>query len=182
VSFVESARRLGAVTTRYAEPWRLGADRLVAAIGAFAIAGRRGACVVDVGTAMTVDLVDSQGVHRGGVIVPGPQLMVSSLLEETDGIGKRAGPAAARRRRPAASEFFVRATRDAVETGARFAAAAAIDRAVLESRASLGRMPLVLLTGGAAPLVAPLLRTRRVRHVPDLVLQGLAVLAKSALR
>lgn len=174
--FVRSIRSAGGVTTRYVEPWRLGVDRFVAAIGAHHLVGARPACVISVGTAVTLDLVDAEGVHRGGAIVPGPRLMIDSLLDNTDGIGRRA-----RGDRRRAHGLFARGTREAVEQGARHAVAAVIDRFVAESRARLGRRPLVLLTGGAAPEIGPLLRTR-CRDVPDLVLRGLAVLARSRTR
>jgi type III pantothenate kinase len=175
--FIRSARRLGEVTTRYAEPWRLGADRLVAAIGAHAIAGERSCCVADVGTAMTFDVVDERGVHLGGAIVPGPELMISSLLSDTHGIKRRAAGKGAGRR-----TLFARNTRSAIEAGADYAVAATIDRAVLEARVLLPSAPLVFLTGGAAARVGPLLRTRGVRKVPELVLRGLAELASRTLR
>ena len=64
-----------------------------------------------------------------------------------------------------------------MEQGARFAAAATVDRAVGETRALLGRTPRVLLTGGGALSLQPLIRAASVL-VPDLVLQGLAVWAE----
>jgi pantothenate kinase type III len=54
-----------------------------------------------------------------------------------------------------------------------------IDRAIHEARRLLGRTPLVLLTGGGARTLRPLIRSRHV-YVPDLTLRGLAVLASSA--
>ena len=53
-------------------------------------------------------------------------------------------------------------------------AAAVIDRAVSEAQRALQRTPLVLLTGGAAVQVEPLLQCSYV-SVPDLVLRGLAL-------
>lgn len=167
--FVRSRRRLAGVTTRYREPWRLGTDRLVAAIGGHRLAAGRAACIVGIGTAMTIDLVDADGVHRGGSIVPGPQLMIESLLKGTNGIQRRAGG------RSGARTLFARDTRAAIEQGARYAIAGVIERAMLEAKVALGLSPVLLLTGGAAPQVRPLLRTR-YRLVPDLVLRGLAAL------
>jgi type III pantothenate kinase len=169
-TFVASARRAGAVTTRYTEPWRLGVDRFVATVGAFAMSRGKAACVFDVGTAMTIDLVDARGVHRGGAIVPGPALMVTSLLRDTSGIARRA-----RGVRPGRT-LFAKNTRAAVEQGARFAAAAIIDRAVAEAHRLIGSKPTVFLTGGAAASVRPLVKCAN-RHVPELVLRGLAILA-----
>jgi type III pantothenate kinase len=172
--FVASTRRAGGVVNGYREVWRLGADRWVAAIGAYAWPGRRGrpVCVVDVGTAMTIDLVDAHGRHQGGAIVPGPGLMVSSLLRETGGIRQRAGGRRARR----AVSLFARSTREALDAGARHAVAALIDRARDEARIATGRSPRLLLTGGAAADVAPYLASPHV-VIDDLVLRGLAALA-----
>lgn len=170
--FFASARHAGGVTTLYGEPWRLGADRLAAAIGAHRLAGRRAVCVIAVGTALTLDLVDARGRHRGGAIVPAPGLMKDSLLTQTDGIRRRARGGTFK------GGFFARSTRAAIEQGSRYAAAAVIDRAVAEARAVLGRRPLVLLTGGGAPALRPLIGSPH-HLVPDLVLRGLAVLASS---
>jgi type III pantothenate kinase len=168
--FFRSERRAGGVTTLYSEPWRLGADRLAAAIGAFHLSKHRPVCIVSVGTTMTLDFVDANGRHRGGAIAPAPALMVDSLLWGTHGIRRRARGGRGSR------GLFARSTRSAIAEGARYAVAAIADRAVLEARALVGRAPLLLLTGGAAPDISRLIRTRH-RYVPDLVLQGLAVIA-----
>jgi type III pantothenate kinase len=171
--FVASTARAVGVVNAYGEPWRLGVDRWVGAIaGHHLFRPARDVCIVDIGTAMTVDLVDSDGRHRGGAIVPGPDLMVRSLLLGTSGIRRRAAGVGSRARQTA----FARNTRDALESGARRAAAATVDRFAAEARDLLGRAAAVILTGGAAPQVAPLVRGRH-RLVPDLVLRGLAVLA-----
>jgi type III pantothenate kinase len=167
--FITARRRLGGVRTAYSEPWRFGIDRFVAAIGAHNLSPHRAVCVIDVGTAVTIDLVAADGRHLGGAITPGPRLMIDSLLSNTSGIRRRSeGKSRAR-------TLFARDTRAAIELGARFAVAAVIDRAVQEARAVLGRSPLVVLTGGAAPAVEPLIRSAHA-HVPDLVLRGLAAL------
>ncbi len=176
--FIASERRAGGITTAYAEPWRLGVDRFAMAIGAHRLAGDRAVCIVSIGTALTIDLVDARGLHRGGVIVPAPPLMVDSLLSKTNGIRRRAGPEPVGKTRSGgrARGIFARTTRAAVEQGALLAAAAAIDRGADEARRAIGRAPLVLLTGGGAKSVAPLIR-RSYKTIPDLVLRGLAMLA-----
>jgi len=170
--FFRSRRRAGGVTTLYSEPWRLGADRLVGAIGAFHLSKHRPVIVVSIGTTMTVDFVDADGRHRGGAIVPAPDLMIDSLLWGTHGIRRRARGGRGSR------GLFARSTRSAIGEGARYAVAAVADRAVVEARALVGRPPLLLLTGGASPDIARLIRTPH-REVPDLVLQGLSVIAST---
>jgi type III pantothenate kinase len=176
VRFVATPRRAGGVTVGYAEPWRLGVDRFAAVVGAHALFPAVPVCVVGVGTAMTLDLVGIDGRHRGGVIVPAPALMVATLLSRTHGIRRRARGGALGGR-----GIFARSTRDAIERGARYAAAALIDRAVEEASALCGREPLVVLTGGEAAAVRGLLRSNSV-GVPDLVLRGLAVLSRAERR
>lgn len=173
-TFIRVPRRGGGVTVGYAEPWRLGVDRFAAMVGAHQLFSRLPVLVVGVGTAMTIDLVAADGRHRGGVIIPGPQLMVDTLLTRTHGIRRRAQGGS----RPG-SALLGRSTRAAIVQGSRYAAAALIDRAVEEARSLVGRKPLVLLMGGDAAALRPLL-TSAGAGVPDLVLRGLAALAEAA--
>jgi len=170
--FVKTPRQAGGVTVGYLEPWRLGVDRFVAAVGAHQVFPGLPVCVVGVGTAMTIDLVDAEGRHRGGVIIPSPRLMIDTLYARTHGIRRRArgGP-------PGNAGLIGRSTRAGVEQGSRYAAAALIDRLVEEAQALVVRRPLVVLTGGEVATVRPLVRSLWV-GVPDLVLRGLAVLAQ----
>ncbi len=181
--FMTTSRRAAGVTTRYRETWRLGVDRFAGVIGARSLLGAAGACVINAGTAVTIDLIDVRGVHRGGAILPGPRLMVSSLLSGTAGIGKRARENAVRGRSKRASDaaLFARSTRAAIEEGALYAVASAVDRAAVEARRVLGAPPRVLLTGGGAGEIEPLIRARPT-HVPDLVLRGIAAWAGLAVR
>ena len=173
--FVRSTRRAAGVRNGYVETWRLGADRWVAMLGASALFAGRALCVVDIGTAFTLDLLDRQGRHRGGLIVPGPTLMVDSLLQDTAGIRRRAGRNVRAMRRPGSA--FGRSTRAGLLAGSAMACAALVERALREARRELGHRPLLLLSGGGAAQVAPLLTVAH-RRVEGLVLHGLAVLAR----
>jgi len=188
LEIIETSRRAAGVVTRYEEPWRLGIDRFLAVIAAHHLAGSRGACVINAGTAVTLDLVDGQGVHRGGAILPGPQLMMESLLRQTAGIARRArgssrGGVPSRAGVPSRSgAIFARDTAAAIEQGAVHAVAGAVERAIAASRQELGGAPpLVILTGGGAAELRRLLRVRCI-EVPDLVLRGIALHAGLALR
>ena len=172
--FVSVPRRGGGVTVGYVEPWRLGVDRYVAAVGAHHLFRGVAVCVVGVGTAMTIDLVGADGRHRGGVIIPAPELMVDTLLHNTRGIRRRAQGGAM-----GEAGLFARSTRAGIVQGSRYAAAALIDRAVDEAQVLLRRKPLVVLTGGEAPAVRPLVQSPSV-GVPDLVLRGLTVLSQTS--
>jgi type III pantothenate kinase len=166
---VTTRRHACGVIVGYIDPWRLGVDRLLAMIAAHRRFAGRAVCTVAVGTAVTLDLVGPDGRHRGGAIIPAPPLMVASLLDSTNGIRRRAQGGA----RGRAHALFGRSTRAAVEQGARYAAAAAVERAVAEAKALLARAPELVLTGGGAPDLRPLIRPASIL-VPDLVLEGLA--------
>jgi type III pantothenate kinase len=166
---VATRRSACGVTIAYIDPWRLGVDRLLAMIAAHWRFARKPVCAVAVGTALTIDLVGADGRHRGGAIIPAPSLMVASLLENTNGIRRRAQGGASGR----GHALFGRSTRAAVEQGACYAAAAAVDRAVSEAKALVGRTPQLVLTGGGASALQPLIESPGVL-VPDLVLEGLA--------
>ena len=180
---VRSTREAGGVRNGYRETWRLGADRWVGVIGARALARARSAVVANAGTALTIDAVSAGGRHLGGAIIPGAAAMTSAIIKGTNGIGRRARDAAASRRRRARDaaasrrRLFAADTASALAAGAEFAIAALIDRAVDEATRELRAPPLLILTGGAAPELKRRLR-HKARMVPDLVLHGLAVLAR----
>lgn len=172
VRFIATTRAAGGVLNGYSDPGLLGVDRWLAVIGAHARG--RGACVVaDIGTAATVDVVAADGRHLGGYIVPGPQLMVASLLRSTSDLATHHASSGAAR----ADSGFADNTRDAIERGCRLALAALVDRSVADAERAAGDRPRLVVTGGAAPEVLPLLRGA-AEHLPDLVLRGLAVLAQ----
>ena len=187
--FVHSAVSAAGVRNGYAEVWRLGVDRWVALIGAHHQYPGRDLCIVGVGSALTIDVLSADGRHRGRLHHPGPQMMIQALLQNTAGIRRRAGlrSAAELRRALSASvssralprELFARDTRSGVLAGCRYACAGLIDRAVHEARTRFGRRLGLILTGGGAALIAPLLQGK-YRGDEDLVLRGLAVLATSA--
>ena len=71
------------VTNQYADLQSLGVDRWLAMLAAFRQGGGGACVVVDGGSALTVDVVDGAGLHRGGYIVPGQSMMRDSLVSNT---------------------------------------------------------------------------------------------------
>lgn len=167
--FFHSTAEAGGVRNAYPEPAKLGVDRWLAMIGARAMYSGL-LCITSVGTAMTIDALDSQGQHLGGTIVPGPDLMVSSLLKNTSDIAARA------RAGEVSIGLFANNTLGGIRQGAAHALAALIDRSAAALQREIGEPPMLLLTGGASSRVEPLVVTSN-KTVPDLVLRGLAVLA-----
>ena len=78
------------VRCAYADPSRMGSDRWVALIAGFKFAAGA-ACVIDAGTAVTLDAVDSRGRHLGGLILAGSRVIATALDRQTSGIGETLG-------------------------------------------------------------------------------------------
>jgi type III pantothenate kinase len=169
---VTTQRAACGVVNGYADPGLLGVDRWLAVIGAY---GRvRGACVVaDIGTAATIDVVAADGRHCGGYIVPGPHLMVASLMQGTSDLASFRATSP-----PGGGAAFADNTRDAIEHGCRVALAAWVERCVRDAERVVAVAPRLLLTGGAVPELRAYLGTAG-EEVPDLVLRGLAAIAQS---
>ncbi|MFO1408131.1 MAG: type III pantothenate kinase [Steroidobacteraceae bacterium] len=170
--FVVTTGAAAGVRNAYRDPGLLGVDRWLAVIAAHAIT-RATACVADFGTATTFDAVTAQGEHLGGYIVPGPTLMVASLHAGTSDLAARAAASGA-----AGGAALADNTREAIERGCRLAAAAFVERAVDDVARRLGTRPRLLVTGGAAAEILPLLRVP-AEPVPDLVIRGLAEWSRS---
>jgi type III pantothenate kinase len=159
------------VRCAYADPRRLGVDRWIAVLAAHH-AARGAACVIQAGTAVTFDAVDSRGTHLGGLILPGPRLLAAALDRHTSDIGSTAVTASV----PRGLDVLGRTTDDAVGNGAWLALGAALDRAAVIVARALGTTPIVYLTGGDADTLAGWLETT-VEMRADLVLEGLALFA-----
>ena len=168
--FFCSTVQAGGVRNAYQRPEKLGVDRWAAMIGAHD-QEKRAVCVIDVGTAATIDAVAADGAHLGGLIVPGPDLMMSSLMRTTSDIATFA------REGHANAGFFADNTLAAINHGAVHALAALVERAVNATRLQTAEEPAVLLTGGASDRFEQVLQIP-LKKIPDLVLRGLAVLAR----
>jgi type III pantothenate kinase len=158
------------VRNGYLEPRQLGVDRWLAMVAAYA-RFRTAVCVVDAGTAWTLDVIEASGQHLGGLIIPGPALMRRSLLGSTGGIGAAAEllPAGA-----PSTAGLGRDTEAGMRNGAWQAGACLVESCMKAWEARLGRAPVLVLTGGDAPDLGAALAVR-AEHRPLLVLEGLAL-------
>jgi type III pantothenate kinase len=154
-----------ALRLAYRDPAQLGVDRWLAMLGARAAVP--GPFVVALaGTALTLDAVDGAGRQLGGLIAPGLTLQRASLTT-----GPLFLPGAELEPMP-----FADSTAAAVASGPPLALAALIERFVRSTADRLGGRPRLLLSGGDAHRLMPLL-TLSAEPRPGLVLDGLARLA-----
>lgn len=72
------------IDLEYDTPETLGADRIAAAVGSFHIFPERDNLIIDVGTCMTIDLVEKTGIFKGGIISPGLTMRMKAMAHYTD--------------------------------------------------------------------------------------------------
>jgi type III pantothenate kinase len=147
--WVVSSSQACGVLNSYDHPSRLGVDRWVAVIGArhrvLAQGAPRPALVVMVGTAVTVDAIDTNGRFLGGLILPGFGLMLKALEMGTAGLKAPTGEAVE----------FPTNTSDALMSGGTDAIAGAIERMHRKLQVRTGQSPALIMSGGAAVKLAP---------------------------
>lgn len=144
----------------YANPDKLGVDRFLALLAAHARGGAW--LVVGVGTALTIDLLDGAGAHRGGRIAPSPSLMRAALHQRARQLPEIGGEYAE----------FANDTEAALASGCEGAALGLIERSLAKAADELGAVPGVLLHGGGADDLAA--RMPQAELASHLVLRGLA--------
>lgn len=158
------------VRIAYAEPSRLGVDRFLGLLAAHARAPVPW-LIVSAGSALTVDLLDGAGQHRGGVIAPSPEHMRAALASRFPALAYAGGEAV----------DFAADTADAVAGGSLGAALGLVERAYRQAERLLGVHPRVLVAGGGGARLGETLELPvAVEAAPALVLEGLAVYAAHA--
>ncbi|WNW12114.1 pantothenate kinase [Pseudomonas sp. DTU_2021_1001937_2_SI_NGA_ILE_001] len=164
----EPAEELAGVKNGYEDYRRLGLDRWLALVAGYQLSSR--AClVIDLGTAVTSDFVDHQGLHLGGFICPGMPLMRNQLRTHTRRIryDDEAAMQALESLAPGHS------TAEAVERGCSLMLRGFVLSQLEIARQYWGDDFDVFVTGGDAVLVDDVIPGARV--IPDLVFVGLAL-------
>lgn len=165
----QTRRACAGVRIAYVDPERLGVDRFLGLLAAHRLGGDW--LVVSFGSALTLDLIDVDGRHRGGLIGLSASQQVVALRARFPALDCGVGDPAQR---------WAGDTADAVAAGARRQALGLVLAAFDDARTELGRTPALLLGGGDAPLFAAEL-ARRLAITVDvreaLVLEGLSIYA-----
>ena len=170
--FVASELFAHGVRNAYQVPAQLGVDRWMGLIAARAMVSKP-MCVVSCGTALTVDGLAGDGIHLGGVIAPGFNVMRGGLRAGTALIQSQPHPEDA----PLKNLILLADnTDDAVAAGIGYALAGLVERVFARIGQSQAVAPNCVLTGGDAETLSAYLSIPHV-CVADLVLRGLARVA-----
>jgi type III pantothenate kinase len=155
-------------------PDMVGIDRLLNAVGANRLrTASKPAVVVDLGTAITVDLVGLHGDFLGGAILPGIGTSARALHEFTDLLPLLDMQALAEPPSPLGT-----ATTEALRSGLYWGAVGGVRELISRLGELVKATPQVFLTGGTAPAVAGLLSKDAI-FVPHLTLAGTALTAET---
>lgn len=164
------------VFNAYQKPEKLGVDRWLSLLAVRQICSGS-VCMVSCGTALTVDVMNAEGIHLGGVISPGLGLMTNALMGGTEGLkhlGLSFRDFARMDQCDDVDSFLGQTTATGVARGCLFACTGLvwqIHRRFPQSR--------LILTGGDAELLARNLDLS-CQIEPRLVLQGLWRLSAEA--
>jgi len=149
-------------------PAQAGSDLIVGAVAAIEAYGAP-VCIIDLGTATTICVVDREGAFRGGAIAPGVMLSLNAL---SGGTAQLPGISLEQPRRAIGTN-----TVDSMRSGLLLGSAAMLDGMVERMEAELGCALPVVATGGLAKAIVPLCKRDMVID-ENLLLTGLYLLYK----
>ena len=171
VHVLKSEKLFAGVTNAYRDPQQLGVDRWLTLLAAHReYPGDN--CIVDCGTAITIDLLLGGGEHQGGLILPGFTLMRSALLDKTH--IPRVD------RDPEMIPVLARDTQSAVASASLYAAVALVEYILNYARAQVGSVPRLLLTGSDAERLRSGLSAGAIQDT-ELIMKGLTIYAEELL-
>jgi type III pantothenate kinase len=151
-------------------PSELGADRIVNSVAAYH-KYRQGLIVIDFGTATTFDVVSENGEYLGGAISPGIMIASEALFREASKL-----PRVEIFERPDA--VVGKDTAGSIKSGIIFGYAGLVDGMVARIKRQMDSDPMVLATGGLAPLMADVAASIQ-KVEPSLTLEGLRLISNS---
>ena len=147
------------------EPDKIGTDRVVSAAAAYDVV-EDAVVVADFGTAVTIDLVDQNGVFQGGVICPGFEISAKALKQNTAQLPQ------VQVTRP--KEPYGKTTDQAINCGLYYSAVATLQEVTRRYAEKIGRWPQTVITGAAAELIkddCDFIDS----YVPNLVVKGIVL-------
>lgn len=151
---------------RYPQPKEIGADRIVNAVGAISLYDAP-LIIIDFGTATTFCYVDENRAYQGGVIAPGIKISMDALYSKASKLPK------IEIQQP--EQIIGNSTIEAMQSGVYYGYVAQVDGIVRRMRQTMTKRPVVLATGGLAPLIAR--GSETIDHIEThLTLHGLYII------
>jgi len=153
------------------EPDKIGTDRVVSAAAAYEVA-EDAVIIADFGTAVTIDLVDQNGIFLGGVICPGFEISAKALRDYTAQLPN------IKITKPKAP--YGKNTADAINCGLYYSIVGALQEVIRRYAEELEKWPQTVITGSAAKVIAGDCDFID-NYVPNLVIKGIVLAYKKYL-
>jgi len=153
------------------EPDKIGTDRVVSAAAAYEVA-EDVVIVADLGTAVTIDLVDQNGIFLGGVICPGFEISAKALRDYTAQLPN------IKVTKPKAP--YGKNTVDAINCGLYYSILGALQEIIRRYAEEFGKWPQTVITGSGAKVIAGDCEFID-NYVPNLVVKGIVLAYKKYL-
>lgn len=154
------------ITLDYENKQEIGADRIANAVGAYYLY-RKGCLIVDLGTAITFDLISKEGTYLGGAIAPGIEISSQALFASADLL------------HPISIEFPLsivgKNTTESVRIGILYGFTSMIEGMITRFKEKINFIPLIVLTGGWAQKISKVLKSPHKVNL-FLTLEGLRIL------
>lgn len=126
------------------EPNKVGTDRVMSASAAYDVVGDA-VVVADFGTAVTIDLVDQNGVFLGGVICPGFEISANALKDHT---AQLPNIEVTKPKAPYGTN-----TADAINCGLYYSIVGALQEVIRRYAEEIGKWPQTIITGSGAKTI-----------------------------
>lgn len=154
----------------YPNPEHFGADRFVGLLAARKLLGAQAAIIIDAGTAVTIDAIQADGKHLGGVILPGLKLLSDALIRRTQAVHMSATPFDH-------PKVFNDNTLQGMGSGCLLSLVGGLEGICTRMQEQMSEPAQVLLCGGDTVLLSPWLRLTH-QACPDALMEGLQYVAE----
>jgi type III pantothenate kinase len=162
LNVISESKRFG-VTSSHKQPKTLGIDRWLTLLAANTLFKKENVLIIDAGTATTIDLLDNKGMHLGGWILPGIDILFDSLLLNTSQIHAT--------KEHQVDLSFGKSTSEGVNNACWAATLGFVEQSIKSAKKEVS-LDKILLTGGNAEKLGALLSTKHL-IVHELVFLGM---------
>ena len=173
VGYLKTQKQFQSITNAYEKPEQHGVDRWAAVVASHLGSPGYSVCVISAGTAITVDMINKDGQHLGGYILPSFTTMHSALLADTANV-----------KSTCSMQFHKHSvpdnTGDAVNQGLHKMLQAGIRDLCQFAKTRMDAPMRIVLTGGFASTILDYPDMPAMLHKPDLVMQGLYKIMQNA--
>ncbi|MFZ1342100.1 type III pantothenate kinase [Thiothrix eikelboomii] len=170
LSVVQAQAGVYGLELAYPNPAQFGVDRFVGLLAARKLLGSQAAILIDCGTAVTVDALQADGKHLGGVILPGLQLLSDALIHRTQAAHMSATPFEQ-------AKVFNNNTLQSMGSGCLLSLVGALEGIGTRMQEQMTEPAQILLCGGDTELLTNHLRLRHLAY-PEALMEGLVYVAE----